>query len=62
MPDRAAQSGFFYRAAKAWNSLSNNTRTAQSLRSVKKHAKAELMKKKDNGIHSIVYYYIASYY
>ncbi|CAH3019892.1 unnamed protein product, partial [Porites evermanni] len=41
----AAQSGFFYRAAKAWNSLSNNTRTARSLRSFKKHAKAELMKK-----------------
>ena len=29
----AAQRGFFYRAAKAWNSLINNTRTAQSLRS-----------------------------
>ena len=41
----AAQSGFFYRAAKVWNGLSNNTRTAQSLRSFKKHAKAELMKK-----------------
>ena len=41
----AAQSGFFYRAAKAWNSLSNNTRTARSLRSFKEHAKAELMKK-----------------
>ena len=26
----AAQSGFFYSAAKAWNSLSNNTRTARS--------------------------------
>ena len=33
----AAQSGFFYRAAKAWNSLSNNTRTARPLRSFKKH-------------------------
>ena len=41
----AAQRGFFYRAAKAWNSLNNNTRTAQSLRSFKKYAKAELMKK-----------------
>ena len=42
----AAQSGFFYRTAKAWNSLSNNTRTARSLRSYfKKHAKAQLMKK-----------------
>ena len=41
----AAQSGFFYRTAKAWNSLSNNTRTAQSLTSFKKHAEAELMKK-----------------
>ena len=41
----AAQSGFFYRAAKAWNSLSNNTRTARSLRSFKKLAKAELTKK-----------------
>ena len=41
----AAQSGFFYRAAKAWNSLSNNTRTARSLRSSKRHAKTELMKK-----------------
>ena len=41
----AAQSGFFYRTAKAWNSLSNNTRTARSLRSFKKHAKAEFMKK-----------------
>ena len=41
----AAQSGFFYRAAKAWNSLSNNTRTARSLRSFKKRAKAELIKK-----------------
>ena len=37
----AAQSGFFYRAAKAWNSLSNNTRTARPLRSFKKHWKAE---------------------
>ena len=54
----AAQSGFFYRAAKAWNSLSNNTRTARSLRSFKKHAKAELMKKYDTGIHTIVYYYL----
>ena len=58
----AAQSGFFYRAAKAWNSLSNNTRTARSLRSFKKHAKAELMKKQDTGIHTIVYYYFVSYY
>ena len=41
----AQQRGFFYRAAKAWNSLNNNTRTAQSLRSFKKYAKAELMKK-----------------
>ena len=41
----AAQSSFFYRAAKAWNSLSNNTRTARSLRSFKKRAKAELIKK-----------------
>ena len=41
----AAQSGFFYMAAKAWNSLSNNTRTARSLRSFKKRAKAELIKK-----------------
>ena len=41
----AAQRGFFYRATKAWNSLSNNTRTAQSLRSFKKHANAELVKK-----------------
>ena len=41
----AAQRGFFYRAAKAWNSLSNNTRTARSLRSFKKRAKAELIKK-----------------
>ena len=41
----AAQSGFFYRTAKAWNSLSNNTRTALSLRSFKEHPKAELMKK-----------------
>ena len=41
----AAQRGFFYRATKAWNSLSNNTRTARSLRSFKKHAKAELAKK-----------------
>ena len=39
----AAQSGFFYRAAKALNSLSNTTRTARSLRSFKKHAKAELI-------------------
>ena len=36
----AAQRGFFYRAANI-----NNTRTARSLRSFKKHAKAELMKK-----------------
>ena len=41
----AAQRGFFYRVAKAWNSLSNNTRTARSLRSFKKHAKAKLAKK-----------------
>ena len=41
----AQQRGFFCRAAKAWNSLNNNTRTAQSLRSFKKYAKAELMKK-----------------
>ena len=32
----AAQSGFFYRATKAWNSVSNNTRTARLLRSFKK--------------------------
>ena len=41
----AAQRGFFYRVAKSWNSLSNNTRTARSLRSFEKHAKAELAKK-----------------
>ena len=41
----AAQRGFFYRAVKAWNGLNNNTRSAQSLRSFKKYAKAELMKK-----------------
>ena len=41
----AAQRGLFYRAAKGWNSLNNNTRTAQSLRSFKKYAKTELMKK-----------------
>ena len=41
----ATQSGFFYRAAKVWNSLCNNSRTARSLRSFKEHAKAELMKK-----------------
>ena len=41
----AAQLGFFYRAAKAWNSLNNDTRTAQSLRPFKKYAKAEVMKK-----------------
>ena len=35
----AAQRGFFYRAAKAWNSLNNNTRTAQSLRSFNKVCK-----------------------
>ena len=29
MADRAAQSGFFYRAAKAWNSLSNKTRSCR---------------------------------
>ena len=29
----AVQRGLFYRAAKAWNSLNNNARTAQSLRS-----------------------------
>ena len=51
----AAQRGFFYRAAKAWNSLSNNTRTARSLRSFKKHAKAELAKKKDTGISTYNY-------
>ena len=41
----AAQRGFFYRVVKSWNSLSNNTRTARSLRSFEKHAKAELAKK-----------------
>ena len=41
----AAQRVFFYRAAKAWNSLNNNTTTAQSLKSFKKNAKAELIKK-----------------
>ncbi|CAH3042096.1 unnamed protein product [Pocillopora meandrina] len=35
----AAQRGFFYKVAKAWNSLSNNTRTARSLRSKAKLAK-----------------------
>ena len=49
----AAQRGFFYRAAKAWNSLNNNTRTAQSLRSFKKYAKVELMKKQ----HTVVSIY-----
>ena len=50
----AAQRGFFYKVAKAWNSLSN-TRTARSLRSFKKHAKAELAKKKDTGISTYNY-------
>ena len=41
----AVQRDFFYRAAKAWNGLNNNTRTAQSLGSFKRYAKAELIKK-----------------
>ena len=44
-PTAAAQRSFFYRAAKAWNSLNNNARTAQSLRSFKTYAKAELTRK-----------------
>ena len=39
----AAQRGFFYRATKAWNTLSSETRNASTLRSFKKRAKAELM-------------------
>ena len=42
---RLPRADFFCRAAKAWNSLNNNARTAQSLRSFQKYAKAELMKK-----------------
>ena len=38
----AAQRGFFYRATKSWNNLSSETRSAQTLRSFKKLAKAEL--------------------
>ena len=38
----AAQRGFFYRATKSWNNLSSETRSAQTLRSLKKLAKAEL--------------------
>ena len=38
----ANQCGFFYRATKSWNNLSNETRSAQTLRSFKKLAKAEL--------------------
>ena len=38
----AAQRGFFYRATKAWNTLSSETRTAQTITSFKKRAKAEL--------------------
>ena len=38
----ANQCGFFYRATKSWNNLSSETRSAQTLRSFKKLAKAEL--------------------
>ena len=38
----AAQRGFFYRATKSWNNLRSETRSAQTLRSFKKLAKAEL--------------------
>ena len=38
----AAQSGFFYRAAKAWKSLSHNTRTARSLRACKGRINEEI--------------------
>ena len=43
----AVQRGLFYRAAKAWNSLNSNTRTAQSFIKIgfKKCVKAEFMKK-----------------